>query len=113
MHFSVLAGGGDAGGGGARFGRIDKGRCGGDDPAVASSHPRARSYEDADGREMVPPSGARQTRKAGKSLDPIDPDVLRRLPVVVCVAMFRTNGALESNVASIGRIEGEDLWHVI
>jgi len=24
-----------------------------------------------------------------------------------------TNGALESNVASIGRIEGEDLWHLI
>ncbi len=42
----------------------------------------------------------------------IDRTVLRDLPVVVCVAMYRTNGALESNVASIGRIEGEDLWHL-
>ncbi len=42
----------------------------------------------------------------------IDRTVLRDLPVAVCVAMYRTNGALESNVASIGRIEGEDLWHI-
>jgi hypothetical protein len=42
----------------------------------------------------------------------VDPNVLRDLPVVVCVAMYRTNGALESNVASIGRIEGKDMWHI-
>ena len=42
----------------------------------------------------------------------IDPNVLPHLPVVVCVAMYRTNGALESNVASIGRTEGKDLWHL-
>ncbi|KAL7497208.1 hypothetical protein ACHAWT_007813 [Skeletonema menzelii] len=42
----------------------------------------------------------------------IDPNILRDLPVVVCVAMYRTNGALESNVASTGRIEGKDLWHI-
>ena len=122
LHFSVLAGGGggDVGGeGGAKFGRIDKkGECGrGDDFNVASSHhPRARSNGDGDGRERrAPPSGgATKKRKAGGgALDTIDPEVLRRLPVVVCVAMFRTNGALESNVASIGRIEGEDLWHMI
>lgn len=34
------------------------------------------------------------------------------LPVVICVAMYRTNGALESNVSSIGRVEGENLWHI-
>jgi hypothetical protein len=34
-----------------------------------------------------------------------------RLPVVVCVAMYRTDGILEANVRSIGRVEGEDLWH--
>ena len=42
----------------------------------------------------------------------LDPSVIRDLPVVVCVAMYRTNGALESNVASIGRVEGKDLWHI-
>lgn len=35
----------------------------------------------------------------------------RNLPVVVCVAMYRTNGALESNVKSIDRQEGVDLWY--
>lgn len=38
-------------------------------------------------------------------------DLLERLPVVICVAMYRTNGVLERNVTSIGRIEGRDLWH--
>lgn len=37
--------------------------------------------------------------------------ILSQLPVVVCVAMYRTNGALEHNVRSIGRTEGIDLWH--
>lgn len=33
------------------------------------------------------------------------------LPVMVCVAMYRTGGKLEENVRSIGRKEGVDLWH--
>mmetsp|Transcript_2752 Transcript_2752/g.6448 ORF Transcript_2752/g.6448 Transcript_2752/m.6448 type:complete len:487 (+) Transcript_2752:2-1462(+) len=37
--------------------------------------------------------------------------LLQELPVVVCVAMYRTNGVLEANVKSIGRTEGKDLWH--
>ena len=41
----------------------------------------------------------------------LDHHVLSRIPVVVCVAMYRTNGVLESNVSKIGRTEGEDLWH--
>lgn len=41
----------------------------------------------------------------------LDMNSLTKLPVVVCVAMYRTNGALERNVKSIGRIEGIDLWH--
>jgi glycosyltransferase involved in cell wall biosynthesis len=36
---------------------------------------------------------------------------ISELPVVVCVAMYRTNGVLERNVASIDRKEGHDLWH--
>jgi hypothetical protein len=41
----------------------------------------------------------------------LDMTTLPDLPVIVCVAMYRTGGALEANVASIGRTEGEDLWH--
>jgi hypothetical protein len=33
------------------------------------------------------------------------------LPVVCCVAMYRTGGKLEENVESVGREEGVDLWH--
>eukprot|EP00977_Amphora_coffeiformis_P002738 scaffold521_cov167-Amphora_coffeaeformis.AAC.29 len=40
-----------------------------------------------------------------------DESILPTLPVVVCVAMYRTGGALEHNVKSIGRSEGIDLWH--
>ena len=40
-----------------------------------------------------------------------DFDSLTKLPVVVCVAMYRTKGVLEKNVKSIGREEGVDLWH--
>jgi glycosyltransferase involved in cell wall biosynthesis len=38
-------------------------------------------------------------------------DKLKELPVVVCVAMYRTNGVLERNVKNIGRVEGINLWH--
>ncbi|VEU36996.1 unnamed protein product [Pseudo-nitzschia multistriata] len=41
----------------------------------------------------------------------LDQTVLSHLPVVVCVAMYRTNGVLESNVAKICRTEGKNLWH--
>ena len=33
------------------------------------------------------------------------------LPVVVCVSMYRTHGALEKNVETIQRTEGTNLWH--
>jgi hypothetical protein len=41
----------------------------------------------------------------------LDLSQLPDLPVVVCVSMYRTSGALERNVTSIGRTEGQDLWH--
>lgn len=41
----------------------------------------------------------------------LDLAILPVLPIVVCVAMYRTNGALEHNVNSIGRTQGKDLWH--
>ena len=52
-------------------------------------------------------------RKADSSVasDSVDAGLLPQLPVVVCVAMYRTNGVLEDNVKSIGREEGVDLWH--
>ncbi len=64
-----------------------------------------------------------QQKKKKQKLDPtlgvhvelqdrgLDPKVLCRIPVVVCVAMYRTNGVLERNVGKIGRTEGKDLWH--
>ena len=34
-------------------------------------------------------------------------------PLLICVAMGRTGGALERNVASLGLVEGVDYWHFI
>jgi hypothetical protein len=44
--------------------------------------------------------------------DMIETNILAKLPVVVCVAMNRTNGVLEANVKNIGRQEGINLWHL-
>ena len=58
------------------------------------------------------PSSSRPTkrRKVSRAKN-LDESILPTLPVVVCVAMYRTGGALEHNVKSIGRCEGIDLWH--
>lgn len=34
------------------------------------------------------------------------------LPIIVCVAMYRSGGALERNVRDVAREEGETLWHL-
>ena len=52
-----------------------------------------------------------KTGKQDPGMDHVDPDLLMALPVVVCVAMYRSSGALEANVNLIGRTEGVDLWH--
>jgi hypothetical protein len=49
--------------------------------------------------------------KADPGTNRLDVSLLPDLPVVVCVAMYRTNGALESNVELINRTEGKDLWY--
>ncbi|KAL3810117.1 hypothetical protein ACHAXA_008250 [Cyclostephanos tholiformis] len=103
LHFSDLTRDGNVGTGDVKFGRIDKRKCEEGDFVVASSHQRARLNE---------------VRTKGRNFDTerqsdVDREVLRRLPVVICMAMFQTNGALESNVASIGRVEGKSLWHII
>jgi hypothetical protein len=117
MHFSALARDNDDVGGGigdGKFGRIDKRKCIEDDFAVASSRQRTPSNDDCRDHERASPTGTTEERNRDGVREPIvDPNILRRLPVVVCVAMFRTNGALEDNVASIGRVEGVDLWHMI
>lgn len=49
--------------------------------------------------------------KKDPGLAVLDKALLPTLPVIVCVAMYRSNGALEHNVNMIGRTEGENLWH--
>ena len=34
-------------------------------------------------------------------------------PIVCCVALDRTDGRFEANVAGLGLKEGKDLWHVV
>jgi glycosyltransferase involved in cell wall biosynthesis len=63
-----------------------------------------------DKADVTPPPPKKH--KQGYTLpNHLDLDLLPQLPVVVCVAMYRTQGALERNVESIGRTEGHDLWH--
>jgi hypothetical protein len=60
--------------------------------------------------ETVPPP-RKKRRVHAVAPGVLDLAMLPVLPVVVCVAMYRTNGALEQNVKTIGRTEGKDLWH--
>jgi len=62
---------------------------------------------------QIETSAPKKNEKGKKKETQIDSEVLQQLPVVVCVAMYRTNGALEANVKSIYRTEGKDLWHII
>lgn len=112
LHFSVLSKGdiGDKG----TFGRIKKKHGAGDFDVASTKGTGKQSVETYTAREANAVSEARKNGRRKKvTQDPLGPDILRRLPVAVCVAMYRTNGALESNVASIGRTEGKDLWHII
>ena len=100
LHYSVLAN--NASGSIESFGHIDKKARGEDTFNVAATKTNAQ------------PNEQKQKRKTAQlDSNNIDPEILQQLPVVVCVAMYRTNGALESNVGSIGRVEGQDLWHII
>ncbi|GKY95284.1 hypothetical protein MPSEU_000490400 [Mayamaea pseudoterrestris] len=64
---------------------------------------------------VAPPPIKKQRKRSLHALkgDEIDFSLLPDLPVVVCVALYRTNGALERNVASINRTEGKNLWHLV
>jgi len=112
----------------ALFGRIDK-----------SKHTKAYAGDDSDGGRQkcsdeigpppskrakiapdeisLAPPGRNSPSKKSKTLPlalndrKLDLELLQTLPVVVCVAMYRTNGVLERNVSTIGRVEGKTLWH--
>ena len=105
LHFSVLAKEDISDEG--KFGHIDKKRCCEDQFSLVSKQ-RIESND-----RISCQRGKKMTKTKTKSETSIDPEILHELPVVVCVAMYRSNGALESNVASIGRVEGVDLWHLI
>lgn len=94
------------------FGRIDKKYGDSNFDVVSKQTAKPNSSTSCE----VPLTAKKKNTQRNKKKSPqvsIDPDVLKNLPVVVCVAMYRTNGALESNVSSIGRTEGDDLWHII
>ena len=96
VHFSWLAS--EQGGGKeACFGRIDKSGPGSSGVTEVVRH-----------EEKAAPK--LKKRRLNRAID-LNLSLLPLLPVVVCVAMYRTNGALEANVKSIGRTEGKDLWH--
>jgi len=86
------------------LGRIDKSKSGNNRSSTNSS-----SLLQAKKKHKINSSGSRTVAKLYDR--GLDQKLLYRLPVVVCVAMYRTSGVLEKNVSKIGRTEGEDLWH--
>eukprot|EP00797_Seminavis_robusta_P003511 Sro1220_g253490.2 (464) ;mRNA; f:3160-4551 len=87
---------------GVSFGKIDKGK--------PKDVPERKKHKSDVNKQQ---SGSVETPMA---MSPavakvVDVSCFPELPVVVCVALYRTNGALENNVKSISREEGVDLWH--
>ena len=83
------------------------------DGATATTKKRQKKCTNhVDGMASQPAKKRKLLHNLGsKDSKDLDMNSLTKLPVVVCVAMYRTNGALERNAKSIGRIEGVDLWH--
>lgn len=106
VHFSWLAKDSGEADRGAIFGRIDKNRNGQEDCSEEQETSKKRKEQTDKESSSLP----KKRRKPKASVE-LDLSLLPKLPVVVCVAMYRTNGALEANVKSVGRTEGEDLWH--
>jgi hypothetical protein len=79
-----------------------------------SSYGRINKGKDL-GNEL---SGSPPTKKIklaslhAKEVDDNSIELYQKLPVLVCVAMHWTGGALEHNVSLVGRTEGKDLRHV-
>jgi hypothetical protein len=89
------------------FGRIDKGRGESNNFDAVKNAKVVESHGTVYAKRIVGKSSKSKSNESS-----ICSDILQNLPVVVCVAMYRTNGALESNVSSIGRVEGSNLWHI-
>jgi glycosyltransferase involved in cell wall biosynthesis len=92
------------------YGKIDKSQP---SKAFLANTSSASSSADGNGtseQEAAPPP-RKKRRLHTVAPGVLDLAILPKLPVVVCVAMYRTNGALEHNVKRIGRTEGKDLWH--
>ena len=92
----------------------EEGAC--EDEIVGRINKKRPSHEDCIVRNklIIPQISSRQKKR--RKTQPLcsenfDPSIMPDLPVVVCVAMYRTNGVLEKNVNSVGRVEGVDLWH--
>ncbi|OEU13248.1 hypothetical protein FRACYDRAFT_226647 [Fragilariopsis cylindrus CCMP1102] len=84
------------------LGRIDKSKSG-NKSNTATSFPATKKQKR---------SSSSTARTITKLHDrELDQKLLHQLPVVVCVAMYRTSGVLEKNVSKINRVEGENLWH--
>lgn len=81
-------------------GSIDKSQQGKDSPSISTGRSKKKR------QKLDPSAQGCQLRDRG-----LDQHLLQKVSVVVCVAMYRTNGVLEKNVASIARKEGESLWH--
>jgi len=105
VHFSWLSNDRAESDGEVLFGRIDKKRN--VQPGASGEESSKKRKVEID-KESSPLPKKRSRSKVPKGLDL---SLLPTLPVVVCVAMYRTNGALEANVKSAGRTEGKDLWH--
>ena len=82
------------------FGQISKSK-GKDRDAQIDNQPDKKKQKLSETMDAASPQVAKS----------VDLSILPNLPVVVCVAMYRTNGALEKNVGSVGRVEGKSLWH--
>jgi hypothetical protein len=83
------------------LGCIDKSKSGNVPRSAKTSQPKKKKQKS--GPPTIPTVGLKDRG--------LDRKLLSRLPVVVCVAMYRTSGVLERNVGKIGRTEGKDLWH--
>ena len=123
VHFSLLArdemvrnalyrawkeeDGGTVNGMAPAYGEIDKTNKAAATATNSTNGPPVSSTSSQKRRKTANPVG----RKRDPGVAMLDLSLLPTLPVLVCVAMYRTGGALERNVSLIGRTEGQDLWH--
>lgn len=107
VHFSWLSTSQEETDGEVLFGRIDKTRNGEQVRSKVEGDSRKKRKDTADEKSSA------SFKKKSKTKVPkgLDLALLPTLPFVVCVSMYRTNGALEANVKSVGRTEGKDMWH--